>query len=149
MDIPETEQAPFGKQILLVEDHRDSAEAITMILEMEGYVVRWVATAREALQALSASAAAGSQASLPDLILLDLMLPDMSGIELVREWSATGQAIPPIIIASAKPPQAIKSAACSIGAAGIVRKPFSLDELLGCVAAVLSRKDMRQLGPEV
>ena len=143
MNSSRTERTALGKQILLVEDHPDSAEAIRLILETEGYQVRWAKTAKDALQALSGSVSLDSPAS-PDLILLDLMLPDMDGVQMIQQLITAGRDLPPIIIASAKPSQAVASAARAIGAAGVVRKPFSLDELLGCVAAALSGKAVRK-----
>jgi len=128
-----TDQA--GAHILLVEDHEDSAEMITIFLEAEGYSVRWVSNATDALTVFAPGA---SDAPRPDLVLLDLTLPDLDGLELGRRLKQTVPDLPPIIVMSAKSAQAVESAADSIQAAGFVRKPFATEKLVGSIQAVLA-----------
>lgn len=124
-----------GAHILLVEDHEDSAEMITIFLEAEGYSVRWVSSATDALTVFGPGA---SDSPRPDLVLLDLTLPDLDGLELGRRLKQTVPDLPPIIVMSAKSAQAVESAADSIQAAGFVRKPFATESLIGSIQAVLS-----------
>lgn len=122
--------------ILLVEDHEDSAEMMTLFLESEGYRVQWVSTANAALDVFSAPSNANSER--PDLILLDLTLPDIDGLEVGRRLRANVPDAPPIIIMSAKSAHAVQSAAQSIAAAGFVRKPFATDKLMASIKSALS-----------
>jgi two-component system, OmpR family, response regulator len=127
-----------GKQILVVEDHPESVELLRMILEDEGYSVQSVGTGRRAIQAVSAPPSDETPAPSPDLILLDLRLPDMNGVEVVRELKENLPEVPPVVFLSADPPQSLKNAARSVGAAA-VRKPFNLDELFEAIDRALAK----------
>ena len=126
-----------GKQILVIEDHPESVELLRMILEDEGYSVQAVETGRRAIQAVSAPSPDETPAPPPDLILLDLRLPDMTGVEVVRELQENLPEVPPVVFLSADSPQSLKEAARSVGAAA-VRKPFSLDELFEVINSALA-----------
>jgi CheY-like chemotaxis protein len=126
-----------GKQILVVEDHPESVELLRMILEDEGYSVQSVATGRRAIQAVSAPSSDETPDSPPDLILLDLRLPDMTGVEVVRELQENLPEVPPVVFLSADSPQSLKEAARSVGASS-VRKPFNLDELFKVIDSALA-----------
>ena len=126
-----------GKQILVVEDHPESVELLRMILEDEGYSVQSVATGRRAIQAVSAPSSDESPDPPPDLILLDLRLPDMTGVEVVRELQENLPEVPPVVFLSADSPQSLKEAARSVGASS-VRKPFNLDELFDVIDSALA-----------
>jgi len=126
-----------GKQILVVEDHPESVELLRMILEDEGYSVQSVETGRLAIQAVSAPSPDEIPAPPPDLILLDLRLPDMSGVEVVRELQENLPEVPPVVFLSADSPQSLKEAARSVGVAA-VRKPFNLDELFEVIDRALA-----------
>jgi two-component system response regulator ArlR len=115
-----------------VEDHADTAEMLSLILESEGYQVCSAQNATSALQILS-----GTEAGEISLILLDLTLPDMNGDELIRTVRNRKIMIPPVMIMSAKPAVSLEHAAQSIGAAGIIRKPFDVDSLLETVRNIL------------
>lgn len=123
-------------RILLVEDHEDSAEMMTLFLESEGYRVHWVSTANAALELFSSSEP--SDVERPDLILLDLTLPDIDGLEVGRRLKESVPDAPPIIIMSAKSAHAVQSAAQSIAAAGFVRKPFATDKLMASIKTALA-----------
>ena len=131
------ELARKGKQILVVEDHPESVELLRMILEDEGYSVQSVETGRCAIQAVSAPSSDEISDPPPDLILLDLRLPDMSGVEVVRELQENLPEVPPVVFLSADSPQVLKKAARSVGAAA-VRKPFNLDELFEVINSALA-----------
>ncbi len=121
--------------ILLVEDHEDSAEMMTLFLESEGYRVRWASTAQQAVEVFRKN---GSPDERPDVILLDLTLPDVDGTEVGPLLRQVTNDVPPIIIMSAKSAQAVQSAAETMGAAGFVRKPFATDKLLASIASALN-----------
>ena len=126
-----------GKQILVVEDHPESVELLRMILEDEGYSVQSVETGRRAIQVVSAPSSDETPDPTPDLILLDLRLPDMTGVDVVRQLQENLPEVPPVIFLSADTPQSLKDAARSVGAAS-VRKPFSLDELFDVINSALA-----------
>src|SRR5262247_520925 len=126
-----------GKQILVVEDHPESVELLRMILEDEGYSVQSVETGRRAIQAVSAPSSDETPDPPPDLILLDLRLPDMTGVDVVRELQENLPEVPPVVFISADSPQSLKEAACSVGASA-VRKPFNSDELFEVINSALA-----------
>ncbi len=127
-----------GKQILVVEDHPESVDLLQMILENAGYRVRSAETGRQALRAVAAASADRNSDFHPDLILLDLRLPDMNGVDVVRELQKSHSEIPPVILLSADPPQSLEEAARSVGARA-VRKPFDFDELFQAVEGALNK----------
>ena len=128
------ETVPGYTTVLVVEDHADSAEMLSLILETEGYRVQTVATASAALDVLS-----GATASPIGVVLLDLTLPDMNGDELIRRLKQAGRQIPPVLIMSAKPAGSLDEAARAIGAAGIIKKPFDIQVLLEIIRTQLNR----------
>ena len=131
------QQVRKGKQILVVEDHPESVELLRMILEDEGYSVQSVETGRRAIQAVSAPSSEETPDPTPDLILLDLRLPDMTGVEVVRELQENLPEVPPVVFISADSPKSLNEAARSVGAVA-VRKPFSLDELFEVINSVIA-----------
>jgi two-component system response regulator QseB len=120
--------------ILLVEDNPDSAEATIEVLERARYKVRWVNTAAAARAVLGPK---DSPHAAPELMLLDLTLPDQSGIALVAELRKARIPVPPIIVLSAKTGIALREESQAMKAAGYLRKPFRIDELVGLVGSVL------------
>ena len=111
--------------ILIVEDDDDIREALTQILELEGYAVREAANGREALDISRAEPT-------PSLILLDLMMPVMDG------WQFRAEQVKdpvlskvPVVVISAD--LSIQEKAASFGAAAVLPKPISLDRLLRAV----------------
>src|SRR5690349_3028857 len=102
------------KTVLVVEDDEDLVYLITILLEEQGYCVITAANGREALEAL--------QAGLPDLILLDMKMPVMSGPEFARELSAQHRHLPPIVVVTAA--DDAQRRASEIHADGWLGKPF-------------------------
>jgi CheY-like chemotaxis protein len=131
------EKIQQGKRILVVEDHPESLELLQMMLEEEGYQVQSAETGRNAIEAVTSPPADESPDPPPDLILLDLRLPDMNGVEVVRELQENLPEVPPVIFISADPPQTLKEAARSVGATS-VRKPFEFDELFQAIKLALN-----------
>lgn len=115
--------------ILIVEDDKSIRNLITVTLEAEGYPFYAAENAREAILA--------STSKQPDIVLLDLGLPDMDGVEVIkkiRSWSEM-----PIIIVSARSDDRDKVEALDAGADDYITKPFSVEELLARVRAVTRR----------
>lgn len=119
--------------ILLVEDEDSLAESIRYSLEREGYVVTVAPDGRKALERF--------RANRPDLVILDLMLPEVSGLDvcrIIREESTV-----PIVMVTAKDSEADKVAGLELGADDYVTKPFSVRELVSRVRAHLRRARMQ------
>ncbi len=116
-------------RVLVVDDEPGLARALAINLRAHGYAVEAVSNGRDALEAAAAEP--------PDLVVLDLGLPDIDGVDVVRGlrgWSTT-----PILILSARHAQQQKVEALDAGADDYVTKPFGMDELLARVRAVLRR----------
>lgn len=119
----------MSRPLLLVEDEPSLSEAMGYSLEREGYRVEVAADGRQAL--------ASFRANSPQLVLLDLMLPQMSGVDvckLIRSESTV-----PILIVTAKDAEADKIACLEMGADDYITKPFSMMELISRVRAHLRR----------
>jgi DNA-binding response OmpR family regulator len=118
------------KRILLTEDDEAIAKLLTDNLEYEGYLVEWAATGAEALEK--------SRTFAPDLILLDLKLPDQDGLELCRTFAQSKEHVPVIVITARGLPED-RVLGLTLGADDYVVKPFGLEELLARINAVLRR----------
>ncbi|MBW6468641.1 MAG: response regulator transcription factor [Coriobacteriia bacterium] len=120
-----------GKKVLVVDDEEQILRALKTILTQTGYEVRLAATGEEALEA--------APSFLPDLVVLDLSLPGVSGLEvcrLLREWLKA-----PILILSVRDTEGDKIAALDLGADDYLTKPFSAGELLARLRALARRMD--------
>jgi DNA-binding response OmpR family regulator len=115
--------------ILLVEDDPDTARSLSRALETSGYRVTAVDTGNEARAII--------EHVHPDLIILDLMLPDTDGLVLTTTLKQLSKA--PIIICSARQEQVDRVLGLKLGADDFVAKPFDLDELEARIEAVLRR----------
>jgi CheY-like chemotaxis protein len=116
---------------LVVDDDPDILEALSEILEAEGFEIRRARHGKEALERLGPE--------LPQLILLDLMMPVMDGWEFAQQIKARPDAASiPIIVLSAD--RNVGTKAREIGAVGHLAKPFELNELLGLVQASLPKR---------
>ncbi len=118
--------------ILVVEDEEKIRAALTDFLEFHGFRVT------EALDGLEAERAVAEGQF--DLILLDLMLPKISGEQLCQKWRCEGLQTP-IIMLTAKGQEKEKVTGLNLGADDYITKPFSLEELLARINAVLRRTD--------
>src|SRR4051812_4407349 len=123
------EAPPVAARVLVIEDDPTVAEVVVRYLEREGYRVATVADGRAGLdQAL---------AELPDLVVLDLMLPSLRGLEICRQLRAV---VPvPVIMLTALGDEADRIAGLELGADDYIAKPFSPRELTARVKAVLRR----------
>jgi DNA-binding response OmpR family regulator len=123
--------------ILVVEDDPPTARALADALDMAGYRV-W--------HAIDGADARGQlERARPDMILLDLILPDIDGLVLC--YTLRSAANVPIVICSGTSRKRDSILALKLGADDFVRKPFELDDLLARVEAVLRRAPRRPVGP--
>jgi DNA-binding response OmpR family regulator len=114
-------------RVLLVEDDEPIAESLTRGLSRYGFEVRWVQTGAEALASVADAA----------LVLVDLGLPDMDGLDVCRELRARGDV--PIIVISARSDEVDRVVGLEIGADDYVTKPFGVREVVARIRAVLRR----------
>ena len=124
-------------RILIVEDNKDLAFGLRSNLEIEGYEVRTAATGPDGVQQ--------AKAFLPDLVVLDLMLPQMDGfavLEAIRESKLQM----PVLILTARGEEIDKVRGLRLGADDYVTKPFGLMELLARVEAILRRSNSADPG---
>jgi len=129
-----------GERVLVVDDEPTVREVVQHYLEREGYRVQVAEDGPAALAALAADA--------PDLIVLDLMLPGVDGLDVCRQVRATGAT--PIIMLTAKGHEADRIVGLELGADDYVVKPFSPRELVARVRSVLRRSaagDGQRPGP--
>ncbi|MET0594658.1 MAG: response regulator [Polyangiaceae bacterium] len=114
--------------ILIVEDDDDIREALTQILELEGYVVREAVNGREALELTA-------KGPTPDLILLDLMMPVMDGWQFrAEQLKDPVLSKVPVVVISAD--AGVHEKVTTFGAAAVLPKPISLDRLLRAVESL-------------
>jgi DNA-binding response OmpR family regulator len=124
----------MGRQVLLVEDEPNIRDTLRFNLSREGYAVSEARTADEALRSF--------RGARPDIILLDVMLPGMSGFEVCRIMRQESSV--PIIMLTAKDQELDKVLGLGVGADDYITKPFGLQELFARMTAVLRRSDTRQ-----
>jgi two-component system, OmpR family, response regulator RegX3 len=129
--------AEWRPTVLVVEDEESFVDALVVGLQREGFVVR---VARDGVEGL-----ASFDASPPDLVLLDVMLPRMSGIDVCREIRARSRV--PIIMVTAKGAEIDTVVGLEVGADDYVTKPYRLRELVARMRAVL-RRAPRDRAPE-
>jgi two-component system, OmpR family, response regulator RegX3 len=131
--IPEQVNAEPASRILIVEDEEALADSVRYNLEREGYAVVVAGDGRRALERFRAEP--------PALVILDLMLPEVSGLDVCKAIRAESDV--PIIIVTAKDSEADKVTGLELGADDYVTKPFSVRELISRVRANLRRSKMR------
>jgi DNA-binding response OmpR family regulator len=127
----------MARTILVVEDETTLRETLADALEVEGFRVIAAADGREALTMF--------RADKPDLVLLDLMLPELSGIEVCRIIRAESGV--PIVMLTAKDSELDKVVGLELGADDYVTKPFSLRELSARIRALFRRSE-QVAGPD-
>ena len=126
----------MGDRILIVEDEASVAEPVAYALRQEGFETRLAADGPSALDAF--------EAWRPTLVLLDLMLPGLSGWQLFRAFRK--QAPVPVIMLTARADELDRVAGLEMGADDYVTKPFSMRELVARVRAVLRRVQEAEAG---
>jgi two-component system, OmpR family, KDP operon response regulator KdpE len=116
-----------GARILFIDDEAQVARAVRAGLALSGFSVEWAATGKEGMERIAQWR--------PDVVLLDLTLPDIDGLEVcrqVREWSQV-----PIIVLSVRTADADKVTALELGADDYITKPFSMSELIARIRVAL------------
>jgi two-component system phosphate regulon response regulator PhoB len=122
-------------KILIVEDEEDVLELIRYNLEKNGYLTDSALSGRKALEKIRSTS--------PDMILLDLMLPEVDGLEICRNVKKDANTADiPVIMLTAKGTEADIVAGLEMGADDYITKPFSPRVLMARVKAVLRRKEM-------
>ncbi|GAA1143945.1 MULTISPECIES: response regulator transcription factor [Kribbella] len=125
-------------RVLVVEDEESYSDALSYVLRKEGFEVAVAETGPDALDEYDRAGA--------DIVLLDLMLPGLSGTEVCRALRSRGNV--PVIIVSAKDTEVDKVVGLELGADDYVTKPYSPRELLARVRAVLRRGQDVELLPD-
>jgi two-component system KDP operon response regulator KdpE len=126
-----------GQRILIVDDEPQIGRALRIILSAHGYDVRVATSGEEGLDLAATSA--------PDVVVLDLVLPGMSGLEVCAELRTWSQV--PILILSARGEERDKVQALDLGADDYLTKPFGADELTARLRALLRRASGDQAAP--
>ena len=125
--------------VLVVDDEANLRKMMRLYLEREGYRVVEAANGRDALHV--------ARLEKPDLVLLDLMMPEMGGYDFMRLF--TKQADTPVIMLTAKLEESDKVAGLELGADDDVTKPFGIQELIARVRAVLRRSRKQTRLPDI
>jgi DNA-binding response OmpR family regulator len=135
----------MSKKILVVDDKAELRTLLKSYLVQEGFEVAAASDGREALFV--------ARREKPDLIVLDLMMPEMGGYEFIRlfrrETASSGQQDTPIIILTAKLDENDKVLGLELGADDYVTKPFSLRELTARIRVVLRRLEKQGSEPDI
>jgi DNA-binding response OmpR family regulator len=126
-------------RIVLVEDDEGISETLRFNLEAAGHHVQ---VARDGVSGLRLA-----RTGAPDLVLLDLMLPGMDGIEVCRQLRRSGTT--PVIMLTARDAEVDRVLGLELGADDYITKPFSIREVLARIAAVLRRVDSSAPGPPI
>jgi DNA-binding response OmpR family regulator len=127
-----------GKTILVVEDESSIAEVVSLYLKRAGYDVQTAPDGRQAMKLFERQP--------PDFVILDLMLPEVDGLSLTR-WLRERSSVP-IIMLTARREEIDRIAGLEMGADDYVVKPFSPQELVSRVRAVMRRLGREQAMPE-
>jgi len=127
---------PAKEKILIIEDEADLVRGLELNLADEGYEVAWASDGREGLRRALEEA--------PDLVILDIMLPGMNGLEVCRELRQQKSSVP-VIMLTAKGGEVDKVVGLEIGADDYMTKPFSVRELLARIKAHLRREKREPL----
>ncbi|MFD7094896.1 response regulator [Streptomyces xanthophaeus] len=126
-------------KVLVVEDDAQLVRALKINLEARKFEVEAASDGQEALRLAAVRT--------PDVILLDLGLPDMDGVDVIKEVRETSGV--PILVLSARHTSEEKIRALDAGADDYVTKPFSMDELLARLRAAVRRREVPVLAPEI
>src|SRR5438094_10247565 len=117
-------------RVLVVDDEPNITDLVALALRYEGFDVEKAANGRSALSAVPRFR--------PDLLILDVMLPDLSGLDVLKRLTAEGRKVP-VIFLTARDSTEDKIHGLTIGGDDYVTKPFSVEELVARVRVVLRR----------
>lgn len=121
--------------ILIVEDAQFTRNIIVKFLKKEGYAILEASNGREGLQVIRDRA--------PDCILLDLLMPDLNGLQVLEALQAEGSTIP-VIVLTADIQQTTRQQCMNLGAFLVINKPPNRDELLAVIQKALALKEPLQ-----
>jgi two-component system response regulator MprA len=123
MTIPEVRSAkpPLPFTIFVVDDNRDFVEFLKVLLSRDGFKVRWAFNGPDALQ--------GIQQPPVDLVILDVMMPKMDGLEVCRELKRMCPSLP-VILLTAKDDIATRTTAMNLGVSDFLAKPVNIEDFL-------------------
>jgi two-component system KDP operon response regulator KdpE len=127
------------ERVLVVDDEIEIRRALSRALNAREYIVETAADGMEAIEAASAFH--------PDLVVLDLNLPKLDGLEVARRIRASSPV--PILVLSVREDESDKVAALDLGADDYLTKPFGIDELLARVRALLRRAEVPETGTDL
>jgi two-component system OmpR family response regulator len=131
---------PAGRsayRLVVVDDEANIVELLSVSLRFAGFEVATAANGREALEVARTFA--------PDLLVLDVMLPDISGFDVVKELRASGSAVP-VVFLTARDDTEDRIFGLTVGGDDYVTKPFSLDEVVARIRTVLRRTGRAESG---
>ena len=134
-DEDEQMMAPSSRCILVADDDAAIRELLKQMLEDDGYQVEEAATGQEALDGLKS----GNY----DLLLLDMRMPGMTGLDVLKELRATQGELPVILMTAHGSPN-IAIQASSLGAYGYITKPFDLDDVLHQIGRYFERRELKE-----
>jgi two-component system OmpR family response regulator len=117
-------------RVVVVDDEEPLADLLTMALRYEGWEVRTAATGLGAIAAV--------RETHPDVVILDIMLPDLDGLEVLQRLRASGEEVP-VLFLTAKDAVSDRVMGLTVGGDDYVTKPFSLEELIARLRALLRR----------
>jgi DNA-binding response OmpR family regulator len=118
------------KRILVVDDEPDTVELIHLTLSTAGYQIESAMSAIEAREKLDAEQF--------DILLLDVMMPEMSGFDLLTQLNESGMPVPPVIFLTAKRTPDDRETGEDLGAAGYLTKPATRGDLLDAIEKALA-----------
>jgi two-component system, OmpR family, response regulator len=128
-------ESPDAHRVLVVDDEPNIADVVTMALRFQGFAVETAGTGAEALSAVADFK--------PQLIVLDVMLPDMEGFDVAKRLGAQRARVP-IIYLTARDATEDKIRGLTLGGDDYVTKPFSLEELVARIRSVLRRSGLAE-----
>ncbi len=128
-------QEPTGHRVLVVDDEPNIADVVAMALRYQGFTVETAGDGKTALDAV--------RTFKPDLMVLDIMLPDMEGFEVAERLGAQRASLP-IIFLTARDSTEDKIRGLTTGGDDYVTKPFSLEELVARIRTILRRAGLAQ-----
>lgn len=149
LDLPSInvrERIQLSSRILLIEDEELIRNMIALNLEEEGYEVIKTSNGREALNILERQQLPSSEDNI-DMVILDLMLPEVNGLDICRLLRYRGNMIP-ILILSAKAAETDRVLGLEVGADDYLTKPFSMRELVARCRALIRRNSFNSVTPE-
>jgi CheY-like chemotaxis protein len=127
-------------RVLIADDDTDLREELASVLSGDGYDVDEAADGNELLDALAAAGASSTQRPSYDVILMDLMMPGFSGVDVLTALHTPPPRVPVLVMTGCEDEHVVQTAA-SLGAAAVLRKPFDLDDLRTTLVNVMLRPE--------